>query len=226
MKMEDNRLLAVVFDMDGLMFNTEDVYGEVGSMVLRRRGHEFTPELKSKMMGLRPQPAFEVMIGHCGLSETWREIAVESNRRFIEILGDRLKPMPGLMELLDALERAEIPKAIGTSSCRELVTACLEPFGLERRFQFVLTAEDVQNGKPDPEIYLAAARRLAVSPMKMMVLEDSENGCRAAAAAEAFVVAVPGEHSQGHDFSAATLMVDSLADPRLFQTLGLSIMGQ
>lgn len=223
MKMEDNRLLAVAFDMDGLMFNTEDVYGEVGSMVLRRRGHEFTPELKSKMMGLRPQPAFEVMIGHCDLPETWEQIAVESNRLFIEILGDRLKPMPGLLELLDALERAEIPKAIGTSSCRELVTACLEPFDLERRFQFVLTAEDVKNGKPDPEIYLTAARRLGISPTKIMVLEDSENGCRAAAAAEAFVVAVPGEHSQGHDFDTATLVIDSLADPRILRALGANV---
>jgi len=215
MKMDDNRPLAVVFDMDGLMFNTEDVYSEVGSMVLRRRGREFTPELKAKMMGLRPQPAFETMIRHCGLSETWDQIAAESNRLFLEILGGLLRPMPGLMELLDALERAGLPKAVATSSCRELVAACLGSFGLERRFRFVLTAEDVTCGKPDPEIYLTAARRLGVEPSRMMVLEDSENGCRAGAAAGAFVVAVPGEHSQWHDFSNASLSVESLADPQL-----------
>ena len=73
-------------------------------------------------------------------------------------------PMPGLLELLEALERAGIPKAIGTSSSRELVAACLQPFGMEGRFQFILAAEDIVNGKPHPEIYLTAARRFGVPP--------------------------------------------------------------
>ena len=213
---------AVVFDMDGLMFNTEDVYTLVGEELLRRRGYEFTAELKDEMMGLRPQPAFEAMIGHCRLGDTWQELAAESNRLFLDLLDGRLAPMPGLMELLDALERAGIPKAIGTSSSRELVDACLRPFDLEGRFQFILAAEDIVHGKPHPEIYLTAARRFGVPPAEMMVLEDSQNGCLAAAAAGAYVVAVPGEHSREHDFSMASLVVESLADPRLYLTLGIA----
>ncbi len=220
--MHGNRLRAVVFDMDGLMFNTEDVYSEVGSRLLRRRGHEFTPELKHRMMGLTPHASFEIMIAHCNLAETWEALAAESNRIFLEILDGRLQPMPGLMKLLDALERAGIPKAIGTSSCRELLEACLKPFDLAGRFQFILTAEDVTQGKPHPEIYLTAARRFGIAPAEMMVLEDSANGCRAAAAAGAYTVAVPGEHSQEHDFSPASLLVESLADPRLYRALGIA----
>lgn len=212
---------AVVFDMDGLMFNTEDVYTSVGSELLRRRGYEFTAELKHGMMGLRPQPAFELVIRECHLTESWQELAAESNRLFLELLDDRLRPMPGLMTLLDALEKAGIPKAIGTSSGRELVNACLGPFDLERRFQFVLTAEDVVHGKPDPEIYRTAARRLATPPEEIVVLEDSQNGCLAAAAAGTCVVAVPGDHSRQHDFSMAALVVDSLDDPRLYRLLGI-----
>lgn len=212
---------AVVFDMDGLMFNTEDVYTLVGEELLRRRGFEFTAELKSQMMGMQPQPSFEMMIRSCGLRETWQELAAESNRLFLEFLGGRLRFMPGLAELLTALERAGIPKAIGTSSCRELVMACLRPFGLEERFAFVLTAEDIARGKPNPDIYLKAAERFGVAAGEMLVLEDSHNGCVAAAAAGAYVVAVPGEHSQGHDFSMASLVAESLADRRLYQALGL-----
>ena len=130
--------------------------------------------------------------------------------------------MPGRLQLLDALERAGIPKAIGTSSCRELVTACLAPLDLERRFQFVLPAEDIVHGKPDPEIYLTAAKRFGVPAAEMMVLEDSHNGCLAAAAAGAFVVAVPGEHSREHDFNQAALVADGLADRRLYLTLGIT----
>jgi len=213
---------AVVFDMDGLMFNTEDVYTLAGTELLRRRGHAFTEALKDEMMGLQPRPSFEIMIRRCGLSETWEELAAESNRLFIEALPGRLAPMPGLMELLDALERAGIPKAIGTSSARELVDPCLDPFDLRRRFRFVLTAADVARGKPDPEIYLTAARRFGLRPSEMAVLEDSRNGCLAAVAAGAFTVAVPGEHSRGQDFSRASLIVDSLADRRLYKALGLS----
>ena len=220
-KMQKNRLRAVVFDMDGLMFNTEDVYSEVGSQLLRRRGMEFTPELKRLMMGLRPQPAFETMIRHCGLDESWESLAAESNRLFVSALDGLLRPMPGLLELLDALEQAKMRKAICTSSSRELVAACLRPFDLQQRFQFILAAEDVTNGKPAPDVYLAAARRLGVPPAEMMVLEDSENGCRAAVAAGAFAVAVPGEHSRGQDFSTATMVADSLNDPHILQILDI-----
>ena len=141
---------AVVFDMDGLMFNTEDVYTLVGTELLRRRGCEFTAELKDKMMGLQPQPAFAAMIEQCRLADTWQELAVESNRLFFDLLGDHLAMMPGLLPLLDALERAGIPKAIGTSSSRDVVAACLRPFDLEGRFQFVLAAENIRHGKPHP----------------------------------------------------------------------------
>jgi HAD superfamily hydrolase (TIGR01509 family) len=215
----NNPIHAVVFDMDGLMFNTEDVYTAVGTEMLRRRGHAFTPELKDAMMGLRPQPTFEVMIRYCNLTDTWQELAAETARLFIERLDESLAPMPGLLDLLDLLERSKIPKAIGTSSRRELVDVCLKPFHLQKRFQFILAAEDIVNGKPHPEIYLTAAERFGVSPAEMMVLEDSQNGCIAAASAGAFTVAVPGEHSRQHDFSMASLVVESLADPRLLQSL-------
>lgn len=213
---------AVVFDMDGLMFNTEDMYTLAGEELLRRRGLEFTTELKNEMMGMRPQPAFERMIAACCLRESWQELAEESNRIFLDLLDGRLAPMPGLMELLDALERAKIPKAVCTSSTRELVLACLRPFDLAKRFEFVLVAEDVVHGKPHPEIYLTAAQRLGVPPAEMLVLEDSENGCRAAAAAGVYTVAVPGEHSLEHDFSMASLVIDGLTDRRLYLTLGIA----
>ncbi len=213
---------AVVFDMDGLMFNTEDVYTSAGEELLRRRGLCFTAELKDEMMGLRPQPAFEAMIRRCELPESWEVLAAESNRIFLDLLREGLTPMPGLMPLLDALEGAGVPKAIATSSSRELVSACLGPFDLERRFRFVLTAEDVINGKPHPEIYLSAAERFSIPASEIAVLEDSQNGCLAAAASGAFTIAVPAEHSRGHDFSRASLVVDGLSDPRLYAALGLA----
>ena len=169
---------AVVFDMDGLMFNTEDVYTLVGRELLRRRGHVFTDALKKEMMGKRPQPTFEMLIERLQLRDTWQELSRESNRLFLDLVHLHIQPMHGLLELLDRLEAANIPKAIATSSAFELMNECVSQFDLQSRFQFCLTAEDVVRGKPHPEIYLTAAGRFGTSPAEMLVLEDSENGCR------------------------------------------------
>ncbi len=213
---------AAVFDMDGLMFNTEDVYTSVGEELLARRGQKFTAELKAAMMGMPPRPSFEAMIRACGLCESWEALSAESNEIFLALLPGRLAMMPGLTALLDALDTAAIPKAIATSSVRRLMEACLAPFDLARRFRFILTAEDITQGKPHPEIYQTAARRFGTPPQEMLVLEDSQNGCRAAAAAGAFTVAVPGQHSRDHDFSVARLVIDGLDDPRLYAAIGVS----
>ena len=170
-------LRAVVFDMDGLMFNSEDVYTLSGTELLARRGHRFTPELKAEMMGIPAPLAFGKMISRHGLTENWQELSVESDVIYLELLSKHLTTMPGLMELLDALERAGLPKAIATSSVPKLVDACLQPYNLRPRFQFILTANDITHGKPNPEIYLLAASRFGVEPREMLVLEDSRNGC-------------------------------------------------
>ncbi len=201
------------------MFNTEEIYTLVGAELMRRRGCEFGEELKDAIMGLRPQPTFETMIRWHGLEETWEEMAAESNRIFVALLDEHLAPLPGLLELIAWLEKEEIPKAIGTSSGRDLLEELFRRFDLQNRFQFILTAEDITRGKPHPEIYLTAAERFGLDPQQMLVLEDSQNGCRAAAAAGAFTVAVPGEHSRRHDFTAASLVVESLAAPRLYEVL-------
>jgi HAD superfamily hydrolase (TIGR01509 family) len=203
------------------LFNTEELYQYVGNVVLRRRGREFTAELLDAMMGRPGQVALQIMIDWHGLDATVEELTCESEQVFAEILSERLELMPGASALLDALEDAGIPKAIATSSRRAFATDVLSRFDLEPHFEFILAAEDVDQGKPHPEIYLKAAARLGVAPNEVLVLEDSENGCRAAAAAGTFAVAVPAGHSSRHDFSCASLRIESLADPRLYQLLGL-----
>ncbi len=217
---------AVVFDMDGLLFNTEDLYQIVGSELLRRRGATFSKELLDAMMG-RPGPvALSIMIEWHGLDATVEELQQETDALFPDILDAKLEPMPGAMPLLDALEAAEIPKAIATSSRRVFLDDVLGRFSLQARFEFTLTAEDVTQGKPHPEIYLQAADRFQLRPAQVLVLEDSQNGCRAAAAAGSFVVAVPGRHSANHDFGVASLVVESLNDARLYDMLRLPPVGR
>ncbi|MDX1963288.1 MAG: HAD family phosphatase [Pirellulales bacterium] len=221
MRLPSEPILAVVFDHDGLIFNTEELYQQVGTQLLARRGKTFDLELLDQIMGRPPQVSFPLMINYHGLTDTPEQLARESTEIFTGILDDQLQTMPGLLELLELLEARQIPKAVGTSSGRRFVQKCLGKFELEPRFEFLLTAEDVTHGKPDPEIYLAAARRLQVPPAQMLVLEDSQTGCRAAVAAGAYAVAVPGGHSLRHDFTGAAFIADSLADPRIREVLGV-----
>lgn len=214
-------IAAVAFDLDGLLFNTEQLYFEVGDEQLRRRGYRFTPELRDRMMGRPGAVALQLMIDFHGLTATVEELSVESNEIFAGLLVTRLAPMPGAADLLNALEVARIPKAICTSSGRAFVARVLAPFSWESRFEFILSSENVTEGKPNPEIYLAGAERLGVEPSRMLVLEDSQNGCRAGVAAGATVVAVPGDHSRAHDFGGVTLVAESLADRRIWELLGL-----
>lgn len=212
---------AVVFDLDGLMFNTEELYQEVGAELLRRRGYTFTQELLDQMMGRPSAVALQIMIDTHTLKATVEELLAETDEIFPEILAARLAPMPGLLELLSALEQNQIPKGIATSSRRSFVEHVLGHFNFAPRFSPILTSEDIIQGKPHPEIYLKAAGRMGVPPAEMLVLEDSQNGCRAAVAAGAITVAVPGAHSRRHDFTGATLVAETLADHRLYELLSL-----
>jgi HAD superfamily hydrolase (TIGR01509 family) len=213
---------AVVFDLDGLLVNTEELYQDVGAELLRRRGCAFDPELLDAMMGRPGHIALRMMIEYHGLAATVEQLAAETDEIFPAILDARLALMPGVKELLDALERAGIPKAIGTSSSRRFTLDILTRLAIEERFAFVLTAQDVVEGKPHPEIYLKAAERFQLPPCELVVFEDSQNGYRAAAAAGTFAVAVPGGHSRRHDFSGAALVVESLADRRVYELLKLT----
>ena len=180
----------MAFDMDGLMFNTEELYEVVAGEILRRRGKQCCGELLDAMMGRQPPVALQIMIDWYELDATVELIAAETDAIFAEILDSRLATMPGLLELLDAAEAAGIPKAVATSSGRRFVERVLARFDLQPRFEFVLTAEDVALSKPHPEIYLTAASRFGLSPERLMVLEDSQTGCQAALAAGAVTVAV------------------------------------
>jgi HAD superfamily hydrolase (TIGR01509 family) len=211
----------VVFDLDGLMFNTEELYQHVGGEMLRRRGKQMTAELLDAMMGRPASVALQLMIDAHALDDTVDGLNRETEEIFATLLDDRLDVMPGLLALLDRLEQAAVPKAIATSSGPGFVATVLGKFNLAARFDFILTSADIRQGKPHPEIYLLAASRFGLEPGQLLVLEDSQNGCRSAVAAGTIAVAVPGGHSLRHDFSGAQLVIDSLADPRLYDLLGL-----
>ncbi|QDU90163.1 Phosphorylated carbohydrates phosphatase [Pirellulimonas nuda] len=217
----DQPILAVTFDMDGLLVNSEDVYERVGSETLRRRGKSFDTALRDAMMG-RPAPdALRVMIEWHNLTDHVDALVAESDATFWEMSAGALRLMPAVEQTLAAVEAKGLPKGVATSGAREYANRILTAVGIRDRFDFILTASDVTAGKPSPEIYLLAADRHGVPADRMLVLEDSATGCQAAVAAGAFAVGVPSPHTAGHAFPGAAFVADTLRDPRIAQVLAV-----
>lgn len=210
---------AVVFDLDGLMFDTEALFFRVSSEMLRARGKEFTPEIMRRMIGRRAVDAGHVLKTMTGLDEPLEVLLADVRARFYDLMDTAVHPTPGLFVLLDRLHQKSLPLAVATSSRRSYANRLLTRHGLEDRFSFILAAEDVTRGKPDPEIYTTAITRFNVPARSVMVLEDSAAGLAAARGAGAFAVGIPHEHSPAEALGDADLIVPRLDDPALLGLL-------
>jgi pseudouridine 5'-phosphatase len=220
-RQDGGNIRAVVFDLDGLIANSEDLYELTVDEILGRRGKPHERALRTRMMGRTVADSFQIMIDYHALTDTLDDILIEVREVLTKHMDTSLAPLPGGQQLFDALDAARIPMAVATSGTRSYATDVLTRLGLYDRFQFILTAEDITHGKPAPDIYLLAAARLQLPPSSIMVLEDSGNGCAAAVAAGAFTVAVPSRHTREHDFTGARFLADTLADARIYESLGL-----
>ena len=213
------KIKAVCFDLDGLMFNTENVFYVSSEVLLKRRGMQMSKEVMDVMLGRRPLESFRAFCDYLGIDEEPADLLRESRVIFHEMLDDHLRPMTGLFELLNLIESKPLPKAVATSSPQDYLEDIFNRFKLLPRFPIRLTAESVTHGKPHPEIYLKAAEQMGVAPENMLVLEDSETGSRAAAAAGAFIVSIPHEHTAGHDFGMSKYVASSLNDPFILRLI-------
>lgn len=212
---------GVVFDLDGLIFNTEALFFRVASEMLRDRGKEFTTEIMRAMIGRQPRESGLTMKLMSGLDDEPEALMAEAKRRFEGLIDSAVHPMPGLIALLGHLNVRGLPLAVGTSSGRAYAERLLKGHRLRDRFEFVLCREDVRRHKPDPEIYRTAAERFGLEPAEVLVLEDTPTGLAAAKAAGAFAVGVPHDHSPASDLAEADLIVGSLEDPALLARIDL-----
>ena len=183
---------AVVFDMDGLMLDTEPIYKVAWQAAAAELGYDLDDAFYSQFVG-RPNGDCERLLTERfttafpldGFRARWPLLWHSE----VEDTGIRQKP--GLLELLTFLELQRLPFAIATSSGSEEATFCLRAAGLDGRFSVIVTSDQVANGKPSPDLYLEAARRLQTDPAQCVALEDSEAGILAASRAGMVPVLVP-----------------------------------
>lgn len=206
---------AVVFDMDGLMFDTESAYSAVHSQMSAKRGKIFTDEVKRTLMGKRSHEVMALLNQFWKTEESLEELLKEQDASLIELYQRSVQKLHGLDNLITFLNQNNIRKCIGTSSRRFLVNTILEKHGLTDTFEFIISGDMVTKGKPDPEIYNRCVEQLGLNPSNCLVLEDSLNGIKAGVAAGCFTCAIPSEYTKNEDFSLATFICDSLDDERI-----------
>ena len=184
---------AVVFDLDGVVVDSEQVWDDVRETLVLGRGGRWHERAQADMMGMSSVEWSAYMHDELGLAESPDEINDEVVRLMLERYRTELPLLPGAVEAVQRLA-ARFPLAVASSSNRPLIEAVLDAAGLTRHFRATVSSEEVPRGKPAPDVYLEAARRLAVAPESCAAIEDSSNGLRSAKAAGMRVLAFPNPH--------------------------------
>jgi HAD superfamily hydrolase (TIGR01509 family) len=183
---------GVVFDLDGVLLQTEELWDEVREALARERGGAYTPEAQRAMMGMSSLEWSRYMHETVGVTDAPEAISAEVVRRMSERYRSRLPLVPGAVEAVRRIA-ADWPLALASSSNRPLIELALDVSGLAELFLAVVSSEEVPRGKPAPDVYLEAARRLGVPAERCAAVEDSHSGIRSAKAAGMRVVAIPNQ---------------------------------
>jgi HAD superfamily hydrolase (TIGR01509 family) len=181
---------AVVFDLDGLLIQTEEIWNEVREVLARERGGRYDGEAQRAMMGMSSPEWSRYMHEHVGLPEPPEEIAAEVIERMAARYREELPLIDGAVEAVERIA-ARWPLGLASSSNRPLIDLVLELSRLGRFFQVTVSSEEVARGKPAPDVYLEACRRLGCEPTRAAAVEDSHAGIGAAKAAGMRVIAIP-----------------------------------
>ncbi len=213
---------AVVFDMDGVIVDTEQVWDEVRERLVADWGGRYSPEAQRAMMGMSSSEWSRYMHDELGLPQSPEEINDEVVRRMLDRYRAALPLVPGAVEAVRALA-GTFPLAVASSSNRPLIDAVLDTAGISDCFAATVSSEEVARGKPAPDVYLEAARRLGTIPAGCAAVEDSANGMRAAHAAGMSLIAFPNPHypPPPEALALADIVIASLDElaPDLFASL-------
>jgi HAD superfamily hydrolase (TIGR01509 family) len=204
---------AVVFDLDGVLLDSEEIWDRAREGLARERGGRWHNRAQRDMMGMSSTEWSRYMADVIGLPEPPEEINREVVHRLTELYREELPAIAGAREAVERLA-ARWPLGLASSSNRELIDLALELLGVEHLFTATVSSEEVARGKPAPDVYLEAARRLGVDPTTAAAVEDSHNGILSAKAAGMRVIAIPNAHFPPDEdaVAAADVVLDSLAE--------------
>lgn len=201
---------AVLFDMDGVIVDSEALHYASFRATLEPYGYDLTDDhYKQHFMGKTDELGLKQYFEFMNETTHHAPILTEKARAFLELAADQLVAYPGVVAFIRDLAERQIPMALVTGSLRAEAEIVLKTFGITDLFKIVIPAEDIKHSKPNPEGYLKAAKFLKVEPADCVILEDAASGVKAAKAAGIRCVAVTNTHS-AEDLKEATFIVDEI----------------
>lgn len=202
---------AIIFDFDGVLVDSERYWGPLLTDMLRSAIPGFREEDEKRCKGLNVHDTYAMLQREFGLTMGKEDYLAGIGRITDEIYGKLCAPMPGALALLERLAEAHVPAAIASSSQRAWIDTALDRFDIADHFRAIATAQETEGrGKPHPDVYLLAARKLGSTPEACLAIEDSRTGMASAKAAGMFCVGLRSDLNAEQDLSAADRMVTEL----------------
>ncbi|CUU47231.1 HAD family hydrolase [Clostridium beijerinckii] len=204
---------AFIFDMDGVIIDSEPIHFEVDMQTIRELGCNISEKELEKYVGSTNEYMYTDIKEKYNIKKSLQEIIdykVELTK--MKIIESHLEPIDGIKELLIELKNRNIPAAIASSSPKDLIDIVVSKFKLQEYFKYIISGEEVERGKPSPDIYIETSKKLGISPKKCVVIEDSRNGVFAAKDAKMNCIGFKNINSGNQDLSKADIIVKSIRD--------------
>lgn len=205
---------AVIYDLDDLMVNSAPTHFKATDILLQKYGHKYEElpgDLKTDFIGKRAIDVLKDIIRHFKIAADLNELYGERMRIFLDLIRNELEPMPGLFKSLE-LFKNKYKIALASSGARKYVEFVLEKFGIGDYFDVVISGDDVKVGKPSPETYSVACKKLGLKPGECVVFEDAAVGVASAKSAGCKCIAIKNPYTPQQDLSKADVILDSLGD--------------
>jgi beta-phosphoglucomutase len=203
---------AVIFDMDGVIVDSEPLHYEAHNKLLASYGHSLGSDEIKKYAGLPSRVLYAQLKEKLNLPYDVDTLVMKKRELFLLLAAEKVALMPHAGELISFLKASGFKVAIASSGYRNQIHLMLNKFGLLNKFETIVAIDDVKNAKPHPETYLEALRRLGLKTSECIAIEDSDKGIASAKGAGIRVIAVPNKYTEHQDLSMADLRVSSLKD--------------
>lgn len=204
---------AFIFDMDGVIIDTEPLHNKIVRGILAKDNIFVTDEEFEKFTGMASTAIFDIFIKRYNLPHTAKQMSQEQMTTLKDyIVKYQMKPIAGIIPLIEKLHKVGIPMAIASSSCPDVIKFIVDFFNITSYFKILMSGEDLPHSKPAPDIYLQTAQKLGVVPADCVVLEDSINGTIAAKTAGMYCIGFANPNSGNQDLSRADIIVDKITD--------------
>ena len=207
---------AVIFDMDGVIIDSEPIHFETDMEMMKYLECNISKEELEKYVGTTNEYMFSDIKKNYNIEKSVEDI-INYRAEIIKnkIIQSDLEPIEGIRELLSELKKKNIPAAIASSSPKDFINVVVSKFKLQEYFKYIVSGEEVANGKPAPDVYLETAKKLGIFPTDCTVIEDSKNGVLAAKAAGMKCIGFQNLNSGNQDLSKANIIVKSIAEIKL-----------